>query len=148
MVFLLTAGCLLFTSSGVDGPEEEEVNFDTNFPTWKLVVAAYGIVAFQFDIHPVILTIQMDMKDKTKLSRALIGGFLGNFFCLISYIAYNLYAYSSVAFNVWQYRLNDSTSFRNQSQTQLTRNLTNFSTITFCSWPGSHSVVSDVSRQQ
>lgn len=83
MVFLLTAGCLLFTSSGVDNPEEAEINFDNNFPTWKLVVAAYGIVAFQFDIHPVILTIQMDMKDKTKLSRALIGGFSGYFFCCV-----------------------------------------------------------------
>lgn len=79
MVFLLTAGCLLFTSSGVDGLEEPEISFGTNFPTWKLVVAAYGIVAFQFDIHPVILTIQMDMKDKTKLSRALLGGFSSYF---------------------------------------------------------------------
>lgn len=44
-------------------------------PLWNSVLSAYGILAFQFDIHPTILTIQVDMKEKSKISRAVLGGF-------------------------------------------------------------------------
>ncbi|KAJ0171408.1 hypothetical protein K1T71_012958 [Dendrolimus kikuchii] len=36
---------------------------------------AYGILAFQFDIHPMLLTIQVDMKDSKKINSAVLGGF-------------------------------------------------------------------------
>ncbi|XP_059055762.1 proton-coupled amino acid transporter 2-like [Achroia grisella] len=36
---------------------------------------AYGIIAFQFDIHPLLLTIQVDMKDGRKINTAVMGGF-------------------------------------------------------------------------
>lgn len=36
---------------------------------------AYGILAFQFDIHPMLLTIQVDMRDSKKVNKAVLGGF-------------------------------------------------------------------------
>lgn len=36
---------------------------------------AYGILAFQFDIHPLLLTIQVDMKNSNKINSAVLGGF-------------------------------------------------------------------------
>lgn len=77
-VFVLTCSCLLFTTqtNNADVIPEEAANVEL----WKLVVTAYGIVAFQFDIHPSILTIQMDMTKKSKLTSAIAGGFLGLFF--------------------------------------------------------------------
>lgn len=44
------------------------------------IISAYGIIAFQFDIHPMLLTIQVDMKDKSKILWAIIGGFFGKNF--------------------------------------------------------------------
>lgn len=46
-------------------------------PIWRNIISAYGIIAFQFDIHPMLLTIQVDMKDKTKIPWVIIGGFSG-----------------------------------------------------------------------
>lgn len=37
----------------------------------------YGMVTFQFDIHPSILTIQVDMKRKKNIYKAIIAGYLG-----------------------------------------------------------------------
>ncbi|XP_072948011.1 uncharacterized protein [Epargyreus clarus] len=37
---------------------------------------AYGIIAFQFDIHPMLLTLQVDMKDSRRICSAALGGFL------------------------------------------------------------------------
>lgn len=47
----------------------------TENSAWKNVVSAYGIIAFQFDIHPTLLTIHVDMKDKTKITSVILGGF-------------------------------------------------------------------------
>ncbi|XP_050309409.1 uncharacterized protein LOC126745563 isoform X2 [Anthonomus grandis grandis] len=72
-VYVLTCGCLIFTSP--DEMPQPETSRNSSTELWKLLMSAYGIVAFQFDIHPTILTIQMDMVNKTKLSYAIIGGF-------------------------------------------------------------------------
>lgn len=72
-VFLLINGCLLFSekeSNSQETPLQKEI-----MPQWKNVLKAYGIIAFQFDIHPSILTIQVDMLEKSNLSKAIIGGF-------------------------------------------------------------------------
>lgn len=44
-------------------------------PSWQSVAVAYGILSFQFDIHPVLLTVQVDMADKSKLDRAILAAF-------------------------------------------------------------------------
>ncbi|CAG9793026.1 unnamed protein product [Diatraea saccharalis] len=45
-------------------------------PSMQDFLIAYGIIAFQFDIHPLLLTIQVDMKDSRKINTAVVGGFL------------------------------------------------------------------------
>ncbi|XP_053618517.1 probable sodium-coupled neutral amino acid transporter 6 [Plodia interpunctella] len=44
-------------------------------PSVEDFLIAYGIIAFQFDIHPLLLTIQVDMKDSRKINGAVLGGF-------------------------------------------------------------------------
>lgn len=69
-VFLLVSGCLVFSSSETPLLRDET-------PLWETVLAAYGVISFQYDIHPSILTIQVDMREKSKLSWALLSGFGG-----------------------------------------------------------------------
>lgn len=58
--------------------DEENVNnveeFDLSTPPLLNLLKAYGIISFQFDIHPMLLTIQVDMEDKTKIGRAVFSG--------------------------------------------------------------------------
>ncbi|XP_047035561.1 probable sodium-coupled neutral amino acid transporter 6 isoform X2 [Helicoverpa zea] len=44
-------------------------------PQLEDFLIAYGILAFQFDIHPMLLTLQVDMKDSKKINAAVLGGF-------------------------------------------------------------------------
>lgn len=50
--------------------------FDPLNPPLLNLLKAYGIISFQFDIHPMLLTIQVDMQDKTKIGRAVFSGLL------------------------------------------------------------------------
>lgn len=45
-------------------------------PSWEALAIAYGIIAFQFDVHPMILTVQVDMQHKNKLGKAILGSFV------------------------------------------------------------------------
>lgn len=47
----------------------------------KNLLKAYGIIAFQFDIHPMLLTIQMDMKktEKENIGIAVTLGIVGKY---------------------------------------------------------------------
>jgi solute carrier family 32 (vesicular inhibitory amino acid transporter) len=54
-------------------PVEE---FDPSNPPLLNLLKAYGIISFQFDIHPMLLTIQVDMEDKKKIGKAVFGGLL------------------------------------------------------------------------
>ncbi|KAI5639203.1 transmembrane amino acid transporter protein domain-containing protein [Phthorimaea operculella] len=45
-------------------------------PSAQDFLVAYGIIAFQFDIHPMLLTIQVDMKDSRRIHLAALGGFV------------------------------------------------------------------------
>ncbi|CAB3374107.1 Hypothetical predicted protein [Cloeon dipterum] len=44
--------------------------------SWEAIAVAYGVIAFQFDIHPMILTVQVDMERKNELGKAITCGFL------------------------------------------------------------------------
>lgn len=50
--------------------------FDPKYPPFINLLKAYGIISFQFDIHPMLLTIQVDMEDKNKIGRAVFSGLL------------------------------------------------------------------------
>ncbi|KAK9498655.1 hypothetical protein O3M35_003236 [Rhynocoris fuscipes] len=82
---LLTWYCLMDTDS-----EEETI---VPPPSWKSVVIAYGILAFQFDVHPMLLTIQVDMKNKNELGIAILIAFLisGGLFLITSALCYTRY---------------------------------------------------------
>ncbi|XP_050523502.1 uncharacterized protein LOC126895556 isoform X2 [Daktulosphaira vitifoliae] len=43
--------------------------------SWSAMIIAYSVLAFQFDVHPLILTIQMDMNDIKKVPFVVIGAF-------------------------------------------------------------------------
>ncbi|XP_063388126.1 probable sodium-coupled neutral amino acid transporter 6 [Cydia fagiglandana] len=68
-------------------------------PQLQDLVVAYGIIAFQFDIHPMLLTIQVDMKDSRKINRAVLCGFAftGALFAVTSALA--AYRYGSAVEN-------------------------------------------------
>jgi hypothetical protein len=55
-------------------PETDNA-FKSQRSLWELIFISYGIISFQYDIHPSILTIQVDMKEKSKLNSAVIGAF-------------------------------------------------------------------------
>lgn len=65
--------CMLMDNTPVIPPATSPISEN---PTWRNVISAFGIIAFQFDIHPVLLTIQVDMKSKNKLPCAVFEGFL------------------------------------------------------------------------
>lgn len=71
-VFLLVFGCIIFDSRNIDAPVRNKP-----VPLWNTMLTAYGILAFQFDIHPTILTIQVDMINKKEIHKAVIGAFSG-----------------------------------------------------------------------
>lgn len=58
--------------------------FDPFHPPILNLLKAYGIISFQFDIHPMLLTIQVDMEDKKKIGRAVFGGLMTT--CTLSLI--------------------------------------------------------------
>uniref|UniRef100_A0A336N1P4 CSON008711 protein n=1 Tax=Culicoides sonorensis TaxID=179676 RepID=A0A336N1P4_CULSO len=55
------------------------------------LLKAYGIIAFQFDIHPMLLTIQVDMKEKRRIGKAVCYGIMTT--CFLSAITTILAAY-------------------------------------------------------
>ncbi|XP_034826480.1 uncharacterized protein [Maniola hyperantus] len=62
-------------------------------PNPRDFLVAYGIIAFQFDIHPMLLTLQVDMKDSRRINSAVLGAFgiTGFMFMVTSLLAANRY---------------------------------------------------------
>ena len=56
--------------------EEVTEDFDLSTPPLLNLLKAYGIISFQFDIHPMLLTIQADMQNKKKIGKAVCLGIL------------------------------------------------------------------------
>lgn len=75
-VFLLVLGCSLAN------PTAEQKLQNVPQPTWEVMLKAYGIITFLFDVHPSVLTILVDMDDKMQLPIAIFGGF-GSKICQI-----------------------------------------------------------------
>lgn len=46
----------------------------TELPGFLTILSSYSILAFQFDIHPMLLTLQIDMKRKSQVSWAALVG--------------------------------------------------------------------------
>lgn len=77
-------GCIIFDARNIVPTPSNPV------PLWNSVITAYGILAFQFDIHPTVLTIQVDMVDKRQIHKAVMGAFASTakLFCCICFLKY------------------------------------------------------------
>nr|XP_014274804.1 amino acid transporter AVT1G-like [Halyomorpha halys] len=72
-------------------------------PSWESIGIAYGILAFQFDVHPMLLSVQMDMKNKRDISKAIILAFImSGSICLITCLFCYLHLGDSVEYNTLQ----------------------------------------------
>ncbi|XP_050464212.1 uncharacterized protein LOC126858165 isoform X2 [Cataglyphis hispanica] len=58
-------------------------------PTWDKFISGYGMLAFQFDVHPTLMTIQVDMRQPGDIDRAIFFSFLtsGSLFALTACLA-------------------------------------------------------------
>ncbi|EFN79625.1 amino acid transporter AVT1B [Harpegnathos saltator] len=70
----------------------------TTSPTWDKFISGYGMLAFQFDVHPTLMTIQVDMRQPQDIDKAVLFSFLtsGSLFAV------------TVGLAVWKY--GDSTT--------------------------------------
>ncbi|XP_022125507.2 probable sodium-coupled neutral amino acid transporter 6 [Pieris rapae] len=72
-------------------------------PSTRDFLVAYGIMVYQFDIHPMLLTLQVDMKDSRRIHSAVLGGFAvtGIMFTVTSFLAAKRYG-NNVQSNILQ----------------------------------------------
>ncbi|KYN01315.1 Proton-coupled amino acid transporter 3 [Cyphomyrmex costatus] len=45
-------------------------------PTWDKFISGYGMLAFQFDVHPTLMTIQVDMRRPRDINKAIFFSFI------------------------------------------------------------------------
>ncbi|KAI4497536.1 hypothetical protein M0802_007306 [Mischocyttarus mexicanus] len=45
-------------------------------PTWDKFISGYGMLAFLFDVHPTLMTVQVDMRNPRNINKAVISSFL------------------------------------------------------------------------
>lgn len=77
--------------------------FDPFMPPFLNIMKAYGIISFQFDIHPMLLTIAVDMQNRKEIGRAVFGGLLTTLsLSLITTILVNRTYGQSITSNVLQ----------------------------------------------
>ncbi|KAF2358541.1 Amino acid transporter transmembrane domain [Trinorchestia longiramus] len=68
-VAVMTALALDLSSSGGHRPPLQ-------WPRWRALAYCYGAVAFQFDIHPVLLSVQSDMQNGRRMRVAVAAAFV------------------------------------------------------------------------
>ncbi|KAL4708645.1 hypothetical protein ACJJTC_008171 [Scirpophaga incertulas] len=94
VVIVSTVAVSTWTCILLDDTSPPNTGSVLNFqPSIQDFLVAYGIIAFQFDIHPVLLTIQVDMKDSRRINTAVLSGFFitGSMFALTTVLAANRY---------------------------------------------------------
>ncbi|GJQ70264.1 hypothetical protein Trydic_g22705 [Trypoxylus dichotomus] len=96
-VFLFVLISLVWTTNLETTIEMEIENSTSNKSIWANIAIAYGILSFQFDIHPTILTIQVDMEKGHKVKTAIIYGFGAS---LIMFLIVYILAYTKLGANV------------------------------------------------
>ncbi|KAK7077870.1 hypothetical protein SK128_000226, partial [Halocaridina rubra] len=70
---VLVVSVLTLISLIMDSPSSHET--PAAITSWVAAAYCFGAIAFQFDIHPMILTVQMDMRKKHQLPLAIIIAF-------------------------------------------------------------------------
>ncbi|XP_395531.2 proton-coupled amino acid transporter 4 isoform X1 [Apis mellifera] len=72
-------------------------------PSWDKFISSYGMLAFQFDIHPTLMTVQVDMRHPQDINKAVIISFLvtGSLFLVTTILAVWKYG-SNITANILQ----------------------------------------------
>ncbi|XP_043274376.1 amino acid transporter AVT1B isoform X2 [Venturia canescens] len=68
-------------------------------PTWDKFISGYGMLAFQFDVHPTLMTVQVDMRQPRDIDKAVILSFFisGSLFGVTAGLAVWRYGASTTA---------------------------------------------------
>ncbi|KAG5320987.1 S36A4 protein, partial [Pseudoatta argentina] len=61
----------------------------TSSPTWDKFISGYGMLAFQFDVHPTLMTVQVDMRRPRDIDKAIFFSFMasGSLFIITACLA-------------------------------------------------------------
>ncbi|XP_006610904.1 proton-coupled amino acid transporter 4 isoform X1 [Apis dorsata] len=72
-------------------------------PSWDKFISSYGMLAFQFDIHPTLMTVQVDMRHPQDINKAVVISFLvtSSLFLITTILAVWKYG-SSITANILQ----------------------------------------------
>ncbi|CAK9797446.1 Amino acid transporter AVT1C [Anthophora plagiata] len=72
-------------------------------PSWDKFISGYGMLAFQFDVHPTLMTVQVDMRRPQDINKAVVMSFLvsGSLFVVTTSLTVWKYGASTTA-NVLQ----------------------------------------------
>lgn len=98
-VAVLTWICVYWETEDPEVTPLEE--FNPSSPPLLNLLKAYGIISFQFDVHPMLLTIQVDMEDKNKIGHAVFSGLLVTCFLSVVTTVLVYYTYDqAIAANV------------------------------------------------
>lgn len=74
-VFTCSAVALLiWTAIILDGSDNRFKGIGLGVPTVESILQTYGMIIFQFDIHPMLMTIQVDMQQKHNIGSAVCLG--------------------------------------------------------------------------
>ncbi|XP_044738976.1 amino acid transporter AVT1I-like [Chrysoperla carnea] len=106
--------CIVYDENDpkIDFTRPSSFRFDDNVLIWHNLLITYGIIAFQFDVHPLLLTIQVDMEKKSKIINAIIYAFLFStlLFSITAILAYwhygtriNYNILQTLPSNIWLY---------------------------------------------
>lgn len=67
-----------------------KIIYDLDEPDYINMLKVYGMIAFQFDIHPMLMTIEVDMQKKQEIGNAVCYGLAGNVYLQCNSIQFNL----------------------------------------------------------
>lgn len=75
-VSVLIWSCIL-ESESISMSQEHFRGIVLDEPNYPNLLQVYGMITFQFDIHPMLMTIEVDMTQKHKIGKVVCYGLLG-----------------------------------------------------------------------
>ncbi|XP_037029958.1 proton-coupled amino acid transporter 2 isoform X2 [Bradysia coprophila] len=101
-VFTCSAVALLIWAAIIlDGTEYRFKGIELGAPSIENLLQTYGMIIFQFDIHPMLMTIQVDMQQKHKIGSAVCLGIIITSFMAVTTTVVAGYRYgASISSNV------------------------------------------------
>ncbi|CAK9815694.1 Amino acid transporter AVT1C [Anthophora quadrimaculata] len=96
MVFFTT---LLIWWCIITDNRELDITPVSTSPSWDKFISGYGMLAFQFDVHPTLMTVQVDMRRPQDINKAVVISFLvsGSLFAITTSLTVWKYGASTTA---------------------------------------------------